>query len=55
MYHHIHVSKLPQFDLYKYTDHEMVPGGVNILSAVRGEDKACRWTGDFLLVSAKVT
>jgi len=29
--------------------------GVNILSAVRGEDKACRWTGDFLLVSAKVT
>jgi hypothetical protein len=28
---------------------------VNILSAVRGEYNACRWTGDFLLVSAKVT
>jgi hypothetical protein len=29
--------------------------GVDILSAVRGEDKACRWTEDFLLASAKVT
>jgi hypothetical protein len=29
--------------------------GVNILSAVRGEYNACRWTEDFLLVSAKVT
>jgi hypothetical protein len=29
--------------------------GVNILSAVRGEYWACRWTEDFLLVSAKVT
>jgi hypothetical protein len=28
--------------------------GVNILSAVRGEYRACRWTEDFLLVSAKV-
>jgi hypothetical protein len=27
--------------------------GVNILSAVRGEYRACRWTEDFLLVSAK--
>jgi hypothetical protein len=25
--------------------------GVNILSAVRGEYRACRWTQDFLLVS----
>jgi hypothetical protein len=29
--------------------------GVNILSAVRGEYRACRWTENFLLVSAKVT
>jgi hypothetical protein len=29
--------------------------GVNILSAVRGEYKACRWTEDFLLVNVKVT
>jgi hypothetical protein len=29
--------------------------GVNILSAVRGEYRACRWTEDFLFVSAKVT
>jgi hypothetical protein len=29
--------------------------GVNILSAVRGEYRACRWTEDFLLVSAKLT
>jgi hypothetical protein len=29
--------------------------GVNILSAVRREYRACRWTEDFLLVSAKVT
>jgi hypothetical protein len=29
--------------------------GVNILSAVRGEYRACRWTEDFLLVSATVT
>jgi hypothetical protein len=29
--------------------------GVNILSAVRGKYRACRWTEDFLLVSAKVT
>jgi hypothetical protein len=29
--------------------------GVNILSAVRGEYRACKWTEDFLLVSAKVT
>jgi hypothetical protein len=26
---------------------------VNILSAVRGEYRACRWTEDFLLISAK--
>jgi hypothetical protein len=29
--------------------------GVNILSAVRGEYRARRWTEDFLLVSSKVT
>jgi hypothetical protein len=29
--------------------------GINILSAVRGEYRACRWIEDFLLVSAKVT
>jgi hypothetical protein len=29
--------------------------GVNILSAVRGEYRACRWIEDFLLVNAKVT
>jgi hypothetical protein len=29
--------------------------GVNILSAVRGQYRACRWTEDSLLVSAKVT
>jgi hypothetical protein len=29
--------------------------GANILSAVRGEYRACRWIEDFLLVSAKVT
>jgi hypothetical protein len=29
--------------------------GVNILSAVRGEYRACRWTEDFLLVSTKMT
>jgi hypothetical protein len=27
--------------------------GVNVLSAVRGEYRACRWTEDFLLVSDK--
>jgi hypothetical protein len=29
--------------------------GVNILSAVRGVYRACRWIEDFLLVNAKVT
>jgi hypothetical protein len=29
--------------------------GVNVLSAVRGEYEACRWTEDFLLVSDKET
>jgi hypothetical protein len=29
--------------------------GVNILSGLRGEYRACRWTEDFLLVSSKVT
>jgi hypothetical protein len=29
--------------------------GVNILSAVWGKYRACRWTEDFLLVSAKMT
>jgi hypothetical protein len=29
--------------------------GVNNLSAVRGEYRECRWTEDFILVSAKLT
>jgi hypothetical protein len=29
--------------------------GVNVLSAVPGEFKECRWTEDFLLVSDKET
>jgi hypothetical protein len=35
------------------TDHELIPAGCNVLRAVRGEHKACRWTEDFLLVSDK--
>jgi hypothetical protein len=29
--------------------------GVNVLSVVLGEQKTCRWTEDFLLVSDKET
>jgi hypothetical protein len=29
--------------------------GVNVLSAVRGKYKACRWTEDFVLISDKKT
>jgi hypothetical protein len=31
------------------------PCGINVLSAVRGEYRACSWTEDFLLVSDKET
>jgi hypothetical protein len=37
------------------TDHELIPAGVNVLSAVRGEYRERRWTEDFLLVSDKET
>jgi hypothetical protein len=37
------------------TDHELIHAGVNVLSAVREEYIACRWTEDFLLVSDKQT
>jgi hypothetical protein len=37
------------------TDHKLALRGVNVLSTLRGEDRACRWTEDFLLVSDKKT
>jgi hypothetical protein len=37
------------------TGHELMPAGVNVLSALRGEYKACRGTEDFPLVSDKET
>jgi hypothetical protein len=37
------------------TDHELILTGNKVLSAVRGEYRACRWTEDFLLVSDKET
>jgi hypothetical protein len=55
---------VPKFSIRKYTPFESYYSrqtmrwslrGVNILSAVRGEYRAGRWTEDFLLVSAKMT
>jgi hypothetical protein len=46
------------FCLYIYvlsTDKELILRGVNVLSAVRGEYRACSWTEGFLFVSYKQT
>jgi hypothetical protein len=35
--------------------HELIPAGVRVLSAVREEYRACRWTEELLLVSDRET
>jgi hypothetical protein len=45
----------PRRDAYSRQTMRWSLRGVNILSAVRGEYRACRWTEDFLLVRAKMT